>query len=256
MEKKVASLLASMRHDKTEIKSHSLVYIPYWFFSFDIYESADSKTKVIASGFSSLNAFSKEFDHRLAYLSHSHPKKEDLPSSGPGAEVLPPKLAEEAEVKEILPVLLASRHDASKDNVIISGLEFAYVPFWRISIDAHDESVVLRMNAVTGKIINVGDIHPRGKAIQELVTETFRELSDPMQWARYSSEIISDAVGGAAKNAHAKKSRGHKGNGAAAHEKGAHTEINKTFSVTDPDTAVLLLAIAALLVAIWVFLLR
>ncbi len=250
------AVLRSKRHRDFEIGQERLFYVPYWLFSYDIHETVAGKTKVIASGSGALNAFSKVFDPRISSLVHSPAKRIPTPSHDMGGEVLRVRFSE-SEVREMLPVMLASKHGASKDNVILSGIELVYAPFWKLSIELGGEAIEMNVSAVDGKVIGTGEIGAREKTRAELVQETLRELSNPAEWLRYSSEIISGLASGVQGAIHDGNGAG-SGHGAGRQGpgKGGGAGQLKGFSPEEPDTRVLLLGILALLVIIWVFFLR
>lgn len=262
---KASALLLSKRHKGFEIGQETLFYVPYWLFSYDIHDTVAGKTKVVASGSGALNAFSKVFDPRVSGLVHSPAKRNTFSSHEMGEEVLRVRFSE-AEVREMLPVMLASKHAASKDNVILSGIELVYAPFWRLSIQLDGQTVEMNVSAVDGKVIGTGEIEALEKTKSALVQETFRELSNPVEWVRYSAEIISRLASGVAKVRSAGKDSG-SGHGAGHagpghrpdHARQSHSEVSVSrggFSISEPDTRVLLLGILAMLVIIWVFFLQ
>ncbi|GEM_PF-6975444 len=254
---KATALLRSRRYKHPEIAEPKLAYLPYWFFSFVIYETGGLKTKLIGNGFSALSAVSKEFDHDAARLAHANYIREKEIARNSGAQIIKPRVDGD-EAKEILPVLLAARRGASKENVIVSGLFLAYVPFWEISAKAHGEEFELEMNAVSGKITDAGEIPHKPKTRKDLIEEALDDLSDPAEWLRYSGELVSDVArafaGGNKGKVHA---QGHySGNGHSADAEVSASYNFREELASDPFARNLLLAIIAVLLVIWVFFLR
>ncbi|VVC00389.1 Uncharacterised protein [uncultured archaeon] len=287
-EAKVSSLFVSKRWEKPEINS-SLSCIPCFFFSFDIHDSSSGKTIVVKRGFGALNANSKELEDRLASLSENEEdfERADINQVHEHEMSFLKQRISGGEAKEILPVLLAAKYGALKENVIVSGLDFCNVPFWNITAKyGVGISSKIEINGLTGEVFGSGSIPLRQKTERELVSEVLDELSRPSAWLDYSARILSKFLapaapenGGAGQKGNGGGKRDVKGRGKEnekwhgkgsekGHSKGRGVVKSGNGSASFPsvlpgddsiysETArVILLAIIALLAVIWFFLLR
>ena len=299
---KVSSVFLSNRWNDFRVISSTLIYTPFWFFSFDIHSTAGGKTSITARGNSALDAFSKGLDDRFAGLpemfyvpsetsdpeSHGHSDKGDIEMEEYEDAVFLKQRLSEAEAVKIIPLLLADRHNALKDDVIVSGLEFKFVPVWKIEAEAGGNKYVFEICAADGAVLGTGGLQMRMKTEKELFAETMRGLSSPSAWLAYFSEMAGDIFWAAAnvfrnpknsspaeKNArgqagHLAGGNGHvaggaaKGHGQGNGHAGSHgngsggKEVVLEYGVSfaDPRIVVLLLSILAVLVIIWVFFMK
>ena len=230
---KVSNLLKRRHWIAFTFSSTILVYVPYYFYSYDIVEETEKKTNHVSSGSKAFNAFNKEFDAEVADLA----SLEDVSRSNEVSEedaprVLSPKI-NESEAKDIILVKTASLAGTSKKNVMISGLELFYVPFWivkanvKLGVDEKHE-LGLRINATTGNIVNEASVPFKEKGFSELTSEALDDLSKPSEWINYSVELAS------------KLSKGFKG------------KSDNSLNLSNPDVKILVLAIIAIIVIIWV----
>ena len=227
-EEKVSILLEKKHWKNFSFSNSTLIFVPYWFFSYDIFEEG-KKTKHVSSGSNALNAFSREFDKKISDLELLDTvSKTNSVDENIDFRVLESKLSE-AEVKEILPLKLASQENTSKNNLILSGVEMSFVPVWVIDIDLQERIISLRVNATTGEIINADSVPTREKGFSELAKETISELSTPKGWFEYSVGVLSSFSKGVSGKA-----------------------VSSELDLQNPDVQILLLAVIALIVIIWV----
>ncbi|MCR4335319.1 MAG: hypothetical protein NUV57_02160 [archaeon] len=233
---KVSNLLKEKHWNGFTFSSTNLIYVPYYFYSYDVVEETEKKTNHVFSGSKAFNAFNKEFDSAVADLILlENVSRSNEVSEEDDPRVLVSKM-NESEAKEILLIKTASLENTSKKNVMISGLEMFYVPFWIAKIEvksnvseAHELN--LRINATTGNIVNKSSVPFRDKGFSELTSEAFEELSNPSEWIKYSVELVS------------KVSKGfNQTNG----------KPDYSLSFSNPDVLILILAIIAILVILWV----
>src|SRR3989344_2581417 len=135
-EKAVSSLLKKNRWKGHSFSGGTLFFVPYWFFSYDIYSHEEKKTKILDSGLSSLNAFSNELDDSIAELAgdESAEKVQEVEQDGDSELRVVSARVSEDEAREIISVRLASYEETSKDHVIVSGLQLFFVPIWLINV--------------------------------------------------------------------------------------------------------------------------
>ena len=232
-EETVSHILESKGWGNYKFARVSIRYVPYYFFSYDIYDESSGKTKMLAKGRSALNAHTNEIARELSDIgaiqaeSKSPEIKHDY-----HYEALAPKISER-DAKEIILVVLSSEMGASRKNVIISGLELAFVPFWVLKYSIGEKNYSATMNAVTKKIISDGNIPGHEKTQQEIMAETYKELFDPGQWLHHASCAIGDLID-------------------FFFPKGGKASSKKGGVLSNPDYRIILLAIIAIFVVLWV----
>ena len=245
-EGRVSSLLKKNHWASYDFSGRELYFLPYWFFSYDTYRH-DKKTSLLSSGFGALNAFSNEMDDAVASMAKdSGLEREKEIEEGSMKNAVGARLSI-GEAREIISVRLASKEGASKEHVIISGLEMLFVPIWLINASVDGREISLRVNATTGDIMNKKAVPRREKGFSELTQEMLRELSTPQGWAEYSGgavDMISRAFSGAANGAlNEPGAHGHGDEQSGAHEWG--------FNLSGEDMKVLALAIIAIAAVLW-----
>ena len=227
-QEKVSILLEKKHWNNFSFSTSTLIFVPYWFFSYDIFEE-DKKTKLVSSGSNALNAFSREFEKKVSDLEMIESvSKTNSVDENIEFRVLESKLSEQ-EAREIIPIKIASQENISRANLILSGLETFFVPIWIINIDLQERVISLRVNATTGEIINADSVPNREKGFSELAKETINELATPNGWFEYSVGVISSFS-----------------NGVSGKAKSSELDLQ------NPDVQILVLAIIALIVIIWV----
>src|SRR3989344_2990720 len=249
-ERAVSSLLKKNHWNKYDFSGKEIFYIPYWFFSYDIYEQVEKKTNHLSSGFNSLNAFSNEFDKSIAALTHdSDAKKKNELDDAANVHVVSPRLSED-EARGIISVRLASNEGTSKEHVIISGLAMFFVPIWLIVVSISKKKISLRVNAVNGDIENAKAVPRREKGFSELTAEVLEELKTPAGWIEYSTGavgMISDAIAGIAKSSVQSKKK----NKFSVSGKISFSAGEEAPSISNNDIQVIILAMVAIIIILW-----
>jgi hypothetical protein len=190
-EETVSRILDSKGYNNYQFGRVYIKYLPYYFFSYDIYDESSGKTKIIAKGHSAFNAFTNEIAHELSDLAvlESGIKSPEI-THDYKYEVVSPRISER-DVKKIILVALSAEKNASKNNVIISGIELVFVPFWVLEYTLDEINYVATMNAVTKELIDDGNPPLREKTKRELLREAYVEMFNLRTWFKYISSFIS-----------------------------------------------------------------
>ncbi|MBI4210767.1 MAG: hypothetical protein HY544_04650 [Candidatus Diapherotrites archaeon] len=248
--KKVSQLIRKMHWADHDFSRSTLFYVPYWLYSYDAYSHDAGKTKHISSGFGSLNAFSNEPDAGISGLvQDSGLRKEKEVPDNPDARVIPPRISE-ADAREIIAVRVASEEDSAKENVIVSGLEIAFVPIWLVEADVAGEKFSFRINAATGDMLNKHSVPRRRKGYAELTRELLDELSAPAGWWKYSVALVSSATNAVSSAARGGAEAHGSGNGETGH--GADDGHGVSGGLSQQDLHVIALTIIAIIVILYV----
>ncbi|MFH1256722.1 MAG: hypothetical protein V1494_05535 [Candidatus Diapherotrites archaeon] len=195
------------------VASISLIFTPYWVFSFEAFSTAGSGSGAGAaegesagaeedfsfgavsdtqSGELSFSAVDSEVNEEIASLLDEGELIQQ-PEEGYKFEALRAKIRLN-EAKEIAKIKAAHSASVPKDNVIVSNLRMVYFPEWVADVEVAQGTFELTINGVTGEIFSTEEIPKRKKGWLELSAETLKELQSPGAWIKYSSEIGGGAV--------------------------------------------------------------
>lgn len=228
---KVASLLKQNHWLDFSFTSYKLFYIPYIFFHYDIFEEMEKKVTHVSKGSNALNSSTKEFEKEISEMSSLHSAKESEPINDYDFKVIAPVLSEH-DAEEFIKLKIASIEGTAKQNVMVSGIEMFFVPLWEIKVTALDHKFVFRVNSTLGKILNPQiAVNDQPKTTHELASEALQEFSDPKEWLNYSAELLS---------------------GLPQKFSGVFSTQNTKSSQQNSFTIVLVLAILAIIVILWV----
>jgi len=193
----IENLLKEKFWHEFRIASTSLLFEPYYFFSYDaFFEQKQEETGALVvkdteSGTMALNAASGEFDENISELIEQ--EEPEILKNSPvpqGIESEIERIAvSEAEVKRIAPMRLAAKLETSKQNIEISNVKLAFVPFWIAKVEIKGQNYEIAVNAVNGSIASQDEIPCREKSLLELTGETIFELKKPSAWVDYSKRV-------------------------------------------------------------------
>lgn len=190
----IEELIKSRGWSDFEVAEIKLVYTPYWTFNFDSCEHSGSKIRGVKSGALALNALTNRLEDFAGFLSENPDLKTTQHISADyEADVQHAKTSME-EAREIAKLKLAANLRAPKDNIILSGLELLYIPFWLAYVSVAEGTFKLRINAVIGEIVNQEEVPEREKGWLEVTNETLDELKEPMAWVSYTRQVGSGAL--------------------------------------------------------------
>ncbi len=176
---------------KYEIKK-DLLYLtitPYWVSFYDILINQNSTFNRISNQIA-LNAINNQINEKVIDIFKlSKPIiKENL--EAPKTEQIQIRLKkpiiskEEAELTIIK--YLIYKHNVSKDQISLSGVEEIYVPNWKIQLDKFK----LKIDAVTGEVNNFEIIKQREKTKIELIKEVFSDIGEDKKFGVYFKDFF------------------------------------------------------------------
>lgn len=199
----IESTIKAKHWSQFEVADVKLLYKPYFVFNYDTFseESAGPETEEAAttggkvvtgteSGKAALDAISNALDDYAASLFDSPGVKltNKIDHKYP-YEVQRPLVRHTPEIQKIIQVKMAAKLQLPKDNVIITGVEMVYVPFWVAYVAVAEGNYRLDINAVTGEILNEQEVPEREKTWLEVTSETFEDLKRPGAWLEYSKQV-------------------------------------------------------------------
>ncbi len=192
LREKVGTLLGQKGITKFYFSDSNFYFVPYWFFSFDIFSDSETKTELKANGTSAFNSFSLIFDEGVAKLASMQGlKKESQPDEDLEFEVLSSKVSEK-EIRDLMKGRLASIHGVKRDGVILSGVEMFFVPFWGFKVNSDSQELEFRVNAVNGDVLGEQEVKERQKEFNEIFSEALQDLTNPSSWIENIKNLTPD----------------------------------------------------------------
>jgi hypothetical protein len=144
---------------KYEVSQIKLVYTPYYTFSFDILVEGTAP-----AGNAALNAFTGELNDFVPMILGRPSQK--VRSSEMDGEVERTAI-KESEVKEVAQAKLAAHAGVKKDTVVVSAVNKIYLPFYRIWLNAANDSFQVNIDAAVGAPFGFEAIPVREKTLKE-----------------------------------------------------------------------------------------
>ena len=180
--------------------NYSIEFIPNYFFHYEIFsesvnkETNQKKIDKTQTKKAAINANSGSIEPGLEGFPEKFPviasDQIQLPN---GVHESSKKInLQESEIKGIANLKIASLEGVAKENVIITGIELFYVPYWIAKLELDNEKIELKANAVNGKMAGNEKISERLKTLKELVFETFDDLHDPLEWASNIIDLLKN----------------------------------------------------------------
>lgn len=225
-------------YHETHFVDQSVLYMPYWFFSYNIFIEENGKVIKKLNDYNALNSSKQTFEKDIAELrflesvartkktSHSFPIK-----------VLVARIKEN-EAREIIAGEMAHKNKVRASDILISSLNWFYIPFWIITMQLDGKTIEFRVNAISGDVLNE-DIVEKKDVSEGIFSEVLGDLMNPSKWGEYLDFS---------------KKESSKKHSKTADEDEFETKPRavKANITSNPDFTVLFLAILAIIVIIWV----
>ena len=191
----IDSSIKSRNWDNFSVAELKLVYTPFWFFSFDAFEQKENKEiSKHHTGKKTLNAKTNELSDFLA----GFPEKDEVVIENEASKEFPSEILDanisSQEAKEVVSVRIASNLGFAKENVLVSGLELFFAPFWVTFVTVNNQNFRIQINAVTGDTSGAEQVPEREKGFLELTKETINDLKSPGAWVEYSKQASKGAT--------------------------------------------------------------
>lgn len=191
------SILRGRHWKKFDIESTSLVYVPHWFFNFDVYEEAEGRAKTYASQMA-LDATTGKLNPMIIQIMNSIPvKREREPRHGIEFEAWKPSIQKE-EVKDIATIKVAGEMGIPKSAITVSGVNLIYVPYWQVWVRLPSGLKRIDMDALSGSPVNISNVPERERGQLEITMDMLQELTTPAGWVDYSKKAFDWGMGASA----------------------------------------------------------
>ncbi len=182
-----------------ELKSPSLVYLPYWFFHFDSFseptdpETGDKSTQEGERGTAALDGIQGDIDDMVPGLFDNYSDQLVLK---PATEQYKAERShfKEAEVQKLCQLKMAAKLGIQKDDVVISGVRLVYLPVWIVSAVFEGNELDFEIEAVEGNELSQNELPYKGKTASELAHETLLDFSQPSKWIGNLVDLVRSIV--------------------------------------------------------------
>lgn len=183
--------------DSNNAKNHSFIgyeleYVPYYFFSFDVYKEEKNQTKIVEQGNNALNANNGNLEPKLSnlILQIENPSREIKHNYQ--YKVIQPRISEK-EAEKLIRMRLASNYQTIKELVVISGLSLNFVPFWKLRVNISGKKFFVCVNGFDGSI-ECKDNFPKKEndlKKKDELQEAIQDVSEMKKWPSLLQETIS-----------------------------------------------------------------
>lgn len=181
-----------------ELIEVKLVFVPYYFFSFEGFFEEEGKVLETVNGKTALNGMTSELEE-ISVPEENELTEEikEIPSNIPFTEL---KFELTEKVEQIAQIKVAANLKTAKDNVIIHSMKKVLFPVWIIDFAVAEQTFQFKISGVDGEIVSEEEIPERQLGFWEITAETLNELQSPDAWVHYTTSIISDTTNFVAEN--------------------------------------------------------
>lgn len=155
------------------VQEMKLIYFPFWVFNYHTYTGE--------SGKGAIDALDGALAQDIAALARFPRRTREVE-----AQVFSPAISED-EAKEVAKAKIVHKLGVGKEDVVISGLQLIYVPFWHVTVLLGKKTHVLIINAVSGQIVQ-GDIPERPRGWEDAFSDALAMMLSPEGWKEFLKE--------------------------------------------------------------------
>ncbi len=196
----IKAILKDRHWKKFDVANVKLVYVPHWFFNFDIYYESPEGVETYSSQMA-LNAVTGELNPIIIEILKEIPveKTKEIPKD---AEVEPTAISKE-EAKEVSNIKIAGQLKIPKDKITTYGFRLVYVPIYRTWVTLGKRIQRIDIDGISGSPMNIQEVPEKERGILEITADTLEALKTPKGWIDYSKKAgawiteIAKATGGA-----------------------------------------------------------
>lgn len=183
---------------KFEMGEISLEYLPFFVFHADAFSEEQVKddrlVKGITSNFYAMDVTARKLDRNVANDFEKVEGKLENAEDSQYSPTIRKNFLDNQNAVKIAQSHIAKGLGIPRYNIIISGMQTVYVPFWIVYVTVQEGTFKLKINAFSRKLEGEEKVPKRERGFIEITKETLNELKEPNAWLRYTREIVSDAV--------------------------------------------------------------
>ncbi len=181
----IKAIMKSRHWKQFDIATANLVFVPHWFFNFDIYYEAEGKPQTYSSQMS-LNAVTGELNPIIVEVMKEIPVK--MTKEAPENATVEKLAVSKDEAKEVSKIKIAGELGVSKDIITTYGFRMVYVPVYRVWLSLGRKIIRLDIDAVSGSPLNESNVPERQRGFIEITADTIERLKTPEGWVDYSKK--------------------------------------------------------------------
>ena len=171
----VESVLKERHWRRFDIDSVTLMYVPYWFFNYDIYQEYEGKSQTFSSQMA-MDALTGELRPIMIEILKSIPVERSKEiKHNIEYKVFKPAI-EQSEVKNLAQLKVAGEMGIPKNTITISGVNLIYVPIWRIWVRLGGGRMQrLDLDAISGSPIHIEQVPERERGMIEITKDMLNQ---------------------------------------------------------------------------------
>jgi hypothetical protein len=191
--------ILKQRHwKKFDLANISLVYVPYWFFNYDIYQEASGQSQTYSAQMC-MDAVRGELQPIMINILDSIPVEQEKELTHGIKYELMKALVSKDEAAKVAQLKVAGETGLPKDTVTISGMHLVFVPIWRIWVTLKAGIQRIELDGVSGSPFHIDRVPEKQRGIQEVTEDMLKDLSTPAGWVDYSQRAFDWGLGAISK---------------------------------------------------------
>ncbi len=188
------SILREKHWRDFELANLSLVYVPYWFFNYDVYREVEGRSETFSSQMC-MDAVIGELEPLIAQVVKEIPLEKSKEITHDVAFEVETPSVQKDEVKEVAAIKIAGQLGIPKSNVTISGIKLYYVPIYRIWVTLKTGYRRIDLDGMSGSPLNIEEVPERERGFMEVTRDMLEELKTPRGWVDYSKKAFYWGLG-------------------------------------------------------------
>jgi hypothetical protein len=187
--------LLKQRHWKDfDLANVSLMYVPYWFFNYDIYQESGGQSQSYSAQMC-MDAIRGELQPIMINILDNIPVEQETEISHGVKYDLQKPLVSKDEVKGIAQLKVAGQMSLPKSSVTISGVHLIFVPIWRIWVTLRSGIQRIELDGVSGSPFHIERVPEKQRGLQEITVDMLHNLTTPAGWVDYSKKAFNWGLG-------------------------------------------------------------
>ncbi|MBN3037348.1 MAG: hypothetical protein JW834_02790 [Candidatus Diapherotrites archaeon] len=183
------------RHWKQfNVSSATLVYTPFWFFNFDVYEEAEGRAQTYSSQMC-MNGLTGALEPVFIEIMKEIPTVEEKEITHSIQNEIKRLVIQKDEVKSLAQIKIAGQMGVQKDIITVSGVRLVYMPLWVFWVEVGRRTKRIDMDAISGSPLNIQDVPTRERGTMEVTMDMLEDLKRPENWVDYSKRAFDWSLG-------------------------------------------------------------
>ncbi len=183
------------RHWKSfDLANISLLYVPYWFFNYDVYQESEGQSRNYSAQMC-MDAVRGDLKPIMINILDNIPVEQSTEiNHGVKYELMKPLVSKD-EAKSIAQLKVAGEMQLPKSTVTISGAHLVFIPIWRIWVTLKSGIQRIELDGVSGSPFHIERVPEKQRGIQEVTMDMLHDLTTPAGWVDYSKKAFDWGLG-------------------------------------------------------------